>query len=708
MLATFIGQMICHHTGFDPVRLLGEAMFVQFNEEHGWTDRDLLQWFSLYSSASFTKSASLVIDGFDECPRASRDSFVEWLYRRMSSEETPWKVAITSRRLISLPQGLQGSRKIDMTSNERLDMGMQAVNATELKSLLSRYRPELLNDYAWTQSTQQISNGDSIIENIMHMQSIPIPEWPHELTTRELFNLVGDDVSGDELLMRILDCVFQKLSDQFQIKTMLTWLLHSARPLFLWEFTSVMYPEYLDNLHASPAPDKVREFAQFCETRLRGIIEIRDATVRLRHPRLRELLTRPQSAGSPAYLWNDIDPGRAAYDITKVCLEFLTRPNVQQELESMIEQATLENYTYESASRYTNFCSYAAYYWPRHAALVPDAMELSALLEEPKRTALNSTWLTVYWYLENPVTRTKQPPESVDSLLASLCLPYSDTGTWDSRSIEFATQKAAARGQFDIVKMLLPRCEQTESTLVDALVASASSGQEQLVLHIFRYIMKTKKAASETVKWPPCLIYRAAWLGMDKFAMELLEAGCSPEPGGPMALKPRTSPLHQATRHGHINTMEVLISQNADLRFQAYWGRSLLFTAAGSRRPDVFKTLFEKGKVDVTAEDEFNSTPLNFAAQWGLKAAVKALLEIGADPNDNKNLASSDIGWLPLVHCSALGRTESARILLDGGADPNQPGPHGKSTALWYAATNNFPQTVRLLLEKGADPNHPL
>lgn len=709
MLATFLCQMICHNANF--FSRLGQLLFVQLNEEHGWTDRDLLQWFSHYSSILFSSSAYVVIDRFDECPKAGRDSFMEFLFQRMTSEDTAWKVSVTSFKAVSIPQGLQKCKHIDlatvMASEKRLDTDIQVTNTTKLKNILSRYRPELLNDDAWVQSTKRISSGDTLIQSILLEHAMSIPEWPRKLSTEEVFNLVEDQDSGDELLMAILDNNFRKLEDRFPVRTMLKWLLYSARPLSLWEFTSVMYPEGPDNLHASPEPESVREFVQICEARLWGVIEIRDATVRLHDPRLRALLTRTPSASS-AYLWNDIDATQAAYDMTKACLQFLGKPNVQQELESIAEQTTLEEHKYVSVSEYTNFCSYAAYYWPRHAALIPTEMGLASLLNEYKQTAINSVWLKAYWCLDNPVTRSKQPSESVDILLASLRLPHSDTETWDSRSVGFATQRAAAQGQRKMVQTLLHRCEQSNPTLMDALIAAASSGHEELVLHIFGHIQKMKIAGSDTFKWPPCLLYRAAWLGMDKFARALLEAGCSPEPGGPMAGKPRMSPLHQATRHGHIATMEALLLHGADTSFKTVWDRSILFTAANSGQDTVFKTLFEKGRVNVMGVDEDKDTPLNYAAYWGMTAAIKSLLRIGADPNDDKDLASSDIGWLPLVQCCSKGRTESVRILLDSDADPNQPGPGGINTALRYAAVNSYPQIVRALLEKGADPNHHL
>lgn len=710
MLATFLCQMICHNA--NNIKCIGQLVFVQSSEEHGWTERDLLQWFSHCSSDLFTESAYLVIDGFDECPESGRDCFLEWLSGRMASGETLWKLAFTSRKPLSLPRGQQGWRQIDqalaMASDKRPGTNMQTVEATELKGLLARYRPDLSNDNAWIQSINQVVSSNTLVQQIMLEYSMSIPEWPRKLSVNEIFDLVDTEDHGDELLLRVLDIVFRKLPEQFQLTKMLNWLLYSARPLSIWEFTSVMYPQCLDSLHASPGPDNVREFVQICETHFRGVIEIRDTMVRIRDSKLRELLTMPPRGVSPAYPWDDVDADQAAYHITETCLRFLGNCSVQQELGVIVEQVSLGEHTYGPVLGYPNFCSYAAYYWPQHAALIPKTMGLSFLLEEHKHVALNVTWMKAYWCLSNPVTRSRQPSESVDALLASLGLPHSPTSTWDQSSVDFAIQSAAAQGDYEMLRNLLLQCEQAHSTLMDTLIAAVSSGQEELVLHVLSQIKNDENGGSGASNWPPCLLYRAAWLGMDKFARALLEAGCSSEPGGPMALKPLLSPLHQATRNGHIATMEALLSYGADTNFKTIYDRGMLFAAIDSRRSRVLKALFEKGKVNLMDRDEFKNTPLGYASACGQPAAIKSLLDIGADPHDDMDFASSNIGWLPLVKGAREGRAESVRVLLDSDADPNQPGPDGVNTALWYAAGKCSLRTMRALLEGGADPDHPL
>ena len=67
---------------------------------------------------------------------------------------------------------------------------------------------------------------------------------------------------------------------------------------------------------------------------------------------------------------------------------------------------------------------------------------------------------------------------------------------------------------------------------------------------------------------------------------------------------------------------------------------------------------------DINAiEDKLKSTPLGWAARFGLKKLVEFLLERGADPN------LADAPWAtPLAWAEKQGHTEIAEILRQHGA----------------------------------------
>jgi hypothetical protein len=87
------------------------------------------------------------------------------------------------------------------------------------------------------------------------------------------------------------------------------------------------------------------------------------------------------------------------------------------------------------------------------------------------------------------------------------------------------------------------------------------------------------------------------------------------------------------------------------------------------------------------------------AVQDGNAAGVKALLQIGADFNEQ-----DEQGRSALMLAACHGYTEIARLLLAEGADANGCRSNGM-TPLMYAANGNHAETARLLVESGADVN---
>ncbi len=92
-------------------------------------------------------------------------------------------------------------------------------------------------------------------------------------------------------------------------------------------------------------------------------------------------------------------------------------------------------------------------------------------------------------------------------------------------------------------------------------------------------------------------------------------------------------------------------------------------------------------------------TPLHLAAFFGQPAAVKWLLERGADANA---VAENPTRVQPLHSAVASGLTECVVALVDGGADVNAA-QQGGWTPLQAAAMHNKLDMARSLLAAGAD-----
>ena len=96
-------------------------------------------------------------------------------------------------------------------------------------------------------------------------------------------------------------------------------------------------------------------------------------------------------------------------------------------------------------------------------------------------------------------------------------------------------------------------------------------------------------------------------------------------------------------------------------------------------------------------------SPLIRAARTGALDTIKALLDAG----DDVNLAGptgDDWDATPLQHAILARQPAAVRLLLDRGADPNRVGSPNAPAPLLLAAGDTDPIFVNLLLARGADP----
>ena len=103
----------------------------------------------------------------------------------------------------------------------------------------------------------------------------------------------------------------------------------------------------------------------------------------------------------------------------------------------------------------------------------------------------------------------------------------------------------------------------------------------------------------------------------------------------------------------------------------------------------------------MNARDEHGNTPLKYASCEPVPAAVRKLIELGADVN-----LGDDRGFTPLHGAAAHGfyaeAVEMAEALLARGADVN-----ARSRELGFVPLHESTGSavIRLLIARGADPN---
>lgn len=492
MLATLICQCICHQP--DRLGAPSYRMFTQLSSEHGWTGQDLIQWFQSLCGYLHKYNAYLVIDSFEDCPQDQRKAFLDWLSLTFKSSENLWKVAITSHMPGLLFDELSLWKSIDLASTIYRDLEAawcDQDSATEHKSQSSRHRLELLDSDSLLHSLGTMSGTDVLIRDILLTQAMPWSPWPENTSVADVYDLNGTESDGR--VAKLLQTILNRLPPTHRVDLLLTWLLYTARPLSIWEFTLVIYPYAWDESSAILTAVVLRSLTRWCEDSLSGVVEIRDGLVQLRHPRMRKILARPGSTEGSRHVWDEVDAGEAAHIITKTCLDFLGQPNIQRIMVKIAEgTTTLGGATNCPVPDPRTFCSYAVYYWPRHYSSIPAKLNPESLLEEYRQSATTSSWAKAYWVLDNPVTRPKQPWESADALFVTLGLPIQPTfKKWDSHSIKSTICGAASRGQYEKVERLLPYCDQSRSALMDVLAAATASGQEKLALRVFAHVKET-------------------------------------------------------------------------------------------------------------------------------------------------------------------------------------------------------------------------
>ncbi len=135
------------------------------------------------------------------------------------------------------------------------------------------------------------------------------------------------------------------------------------------------------------------------------------------------------------------------------------------------------------------------------------------------------------------------------------------------------------------------------------------------------------------------------------------------------------------------------LNKSADTR-----GRTPLIYAAVYGDAETIKALVEAG-ADLNQDNPGGRTPLMEAATHGNTKTIKALVEAGADVDKvDKN------GKTSLMEAAAHGNVEAIKALAAAGADVDKVDKNGK-TPLMEAATHDNVEAIKALAAAGADVN---
>lgn len=161
--------------------------------------------------------------------------------------------------------------------------------------------------------------------------------------------------------------------------------------------------------------------------------------------------------------------------------------------------------------------------------------------------------------------------------------------------------------------------------------------------------------------------------------------------------------LYTAAQHGDLNGIRAALEpgflglDRVKVDATDDIGRTALMAAARAGQEAAVRLLLDLG-ADINARDRDDVTALFYAALGGHTDVVSALTSAGADVR-----ATSKDGLTALWHAAAHGHAESVLALASAGANPNAAYAKRQSTALMEAAYGGHTAAVRALIAVGAD-----
>ncbi|KAH7478285.1 hypothetical protein FOMA001_g9127 [Fusarium oxysporum f. sp. matthiolae] len=709
MIATFLAQICNHHPKLGPAV---NRLCSQIENEKGWTEIDLIQFFEMVRISAEVEQTMIVINHFDECTKGSRKRFLDHITDKYYNEETPWKIVVTSNEPDALSEELSGPFcvPIHISSGELGDLVMDSFES-DIQALISsrgdiNFREEQIRD-----ELRFMEKLDPPVRHIICEQLRVREEWPDEISTGDalgLLSLSQQAQDGDKNMVSVLYVVLKRYPDQNSLECLLSWLLYAVRPLTIWELaTIVSFSDERECNRVSPSFMAVDRLVENVEKDFAGILEVDHNEVRFKHPCLHEIMVSgdpsTQNGEEKEYPWNKIKD-KAHSLIQRMCLDYVSRDTVQEYVRETLAVADSTTFETPPFPDRTNLVSYAVQAWVHHYSLISPLPDLSAL---SSKKDLVQILAKAQWCLANPATRRSPCFQSLFPIFTGLGIlnVVEPLGSDDTLR---GLVEAASKAQIQVVEDLLSEYDFTPIEIWEVLKAASSSGNEELMNNLLDKI-EAKGNIPKEFEWPPVLIYRAANLGLEGFAKRILSLGCPPDPDIDWRNETsiQASPLCQAACHGYTNIVRVLLKHGASMEFTSLSGRNALHKAALEGHTETVKVILEESQVNIDCTSESNSTPLYLAVLRGNHDTVKLLLEKGADPNMGiSDTYTGDDQWTPLVAAIDDGFKKCIGLLLDNGANTNLPGPSGPP--LHWAVIRGRVDVLDMLLEAGANPRSEL
>ncbi|KAI1171293.1 ankyrin repeat-containing domain protein [Nemania sp. FL0916] len=658
---------------------------------------DLLYFWGIYRYNGEVEGISCVLNKFDECDPTSRKAFLDHLRRLSRIQEEPVRILVTSRQPRGLVEELAGWPVLDLDQS-----------APQVNQVFRAKTYEALCRMHWNvrglrkeveEEMHAISELDPDLQTLILQHMAEVPDWPSGISFRDVFGPLNA-ITLELAICKILDVI----PDKPLIIQALTLILYAVRPPTIWEVTAMVHfaanDDSLDLYYNTRATNDVRDKLQVW---LAGIVTIFQAEAYVSTRRIREaLLSELSNTQGSSRLAGCLTPEAAHARIAEYSLRHLSSEMVKAEIEKLYEMS-------ESAGSYlamlcdrTNILDYAIRFWVRHFAL---SLNHEASSNEPLRglvlfseSGIGPLWTIVLWVLSNPLTRSRQPAESLYSVLAGAGMA-AQIEDWleGDQDLSAALVEASFKGSVQTIRSLLPRRRHSVESLQEALLEAGVNGDEaawlELVVHVYE---EYPDFPWNTQRF---LVSRASRLGHENVLKKLLEVEYPGQEQG------YAHELSIAVKMNHLAIVKILVEHGADPKSLAPDGGTHMHQAAAFGYADMIRLLAEYG-VNLNATNNKSFTPIHVACYYAYYDTVETLLSLGADPNIKAAKYQDEPGWSPLTCVITREYTNCAYAILNAEADVNLNILGVDGVPLHYAIDMGLLEICQILLERGVDPNY--
>lgn len=492
----------------------------------------------------------------------------------------------------------------------------------------------------------------------------------------------------------------------------LSWILRAQRPISPGELAfALSLVEHQDTTYFDEARLSL-DISKALKHEFGPLVVIDDDGVSLHHEQVKDAfldIVDFRGTSEPRDNSTSLPTKRAGilshWDITRILLKFLASKGFTRETKNAIRH----DYLFQSRNPIVSFAAYAILFWPEHFRHGKEqgshAKQLLSLL--PRDDALEE-WQGLYCNLGGnllrPHFRTKDPlllaSEFGFSDVVEACLP--------GREVEHILQAvlcAICGGNLDIVESLLQNHKLGKLSsaghiqiLENGLIEAAHRGFEEIATYLLDYFERSEIPTMEFFKANPLLLSEMAEFGFLSL-VKLFVSRKAPVDG----MHGKSSPLHLASKHGHMLVFNYLLRRNRDVKLEnAETTRA--YDPARCDRAEDDKTACNG--INLYQPDADNKTVLHLAVQNGHHEIVSTLLHT---ENLSPKRAGTDNDGRTALHLAAQnghvsytrGESMLQELLRHWKDGINECDDMGE-TPLSLAMNNGHEKVARVLLASGA------